>query len=92
MRMHRGGDRICVNAVSPGYTDTKEWDKFRMAAGQGDLRVGAEKLNERLLSRSPMKRWAAPSEIAQAICFLCSDQSGLITGVTLPVDGGLHLT
>ncbi|KAL1508776.1 hypothetical protein AB1Y20_004871 [Prymnesium parvum] len=84
--------RICVNAVSPGYTDTKEWDKFRMAAGQGDLKLGAEKLNERLLSRSPMQRWAAPEEIGQAIGFLCSEQTGLITGVTLPVDGGLHLT
>lgn len=84
--------RICVNAVSPGYTDTKEWDKARLAMGQGDIEVGRERLNERMLSRSPMKRWAEPDEIAQSIAFLCSTQSGLITGVALPVDGGLHLT
>jgi len=84
--------RICVNAVSPGYTDTKEWDKFRLAAGEGDIEVGREKLNQRLLSRSPMQRWASADEIGQTIGFLCSDQTGLITGVTLPVDGGLHLT
>uniref|UniRef100_A0A7S3B0J5 Uncharacterized protein n=1 Tax=Haptolina ericina TaxID=156174 RepID=A0A7S3B0J5_9EUKA len=84
--------RICVNAVSPGYTDTKEWDKFRLAAGEGDIEVGREKLNQRLLSRSPMQRWASADEIGQSIAFLCSEQTGLITGVTLPVDGGLHLT
>lgn len=55
--------RICVNAVSPGYTDTKEWDKFRLAAGEGDIEVGREKLNQRLLSRSPMQRWASADEI-----------------------------
>ena len=37
-------------------------------------------------------RWADADEIAQSICFLASEQSGLITGVTLPVDGGLHFT
>lgn len=83
---------ICVNAISPGYTDTKEWDKARLAMGEGDLEVGRQRLNDRMLSRSPMKRWADPDEIAQSIAFLCSTQSGLITGVTLPVDGGLHLT
>lgn len=84
--------RICVNAVSPGYTDTKEWDKFRMVAGQGDMEAGRKMLNQRLLSRSPMERWASPEEIGQAVAFLCAEQSGLITGATIPVDGGLHLT
>ena len=83
--------RLCVNAVSPGYTDTKEWDKARMAMGRGDMEAGAKVLDERVLSRSPMKRWAQPEEIAQTIGFLCSEQSGLITGAFIPVDGGLHL-
>lgn len=84
--------RLCVNAVSPGYTDTKEWDKARLVIGEGDLEVGRHRLDQRMLSRSPMKRWAAADEIAQSIAFLCSEQSGLITGAVLPVDGGLHLT
>jgi len=82
---------ICVNAVSPAYTDTPEWDKARMAMGQGDMAKGRELLDAKMLSRSPVARWAAPDEIAQAVDFLCGEQSGLITGVTLPVDGGLHL-
>jgi 3-oxoacyl-[acyl-carrier protein] reductase len=111
--------RLCVNAVSPGYTDTKEWDKARLAMGGGDMEVGRQRLDDKMLSRSPMKRrasprpfatppsvrvvspaapaarprrWADADEIAQSIAFLCSEQSGLITGAVLPVDGGLHLT
>ena len=34
----------------------------------------------------------SPDEIAQSVDFLCAEQSGLITGATIPVDGGLHLT
>ena len=59
--------------------------------GEGDIEAGRKKLDERMLSRSPMKRWADADEIAQTIAFLASEQSGLITGVTIPVDGGLHL-
>jgi 3-oxoacyl-[acyl-carrier protein] reductase len=82
---------ICVNAVSPAYTDTAEWDKARLAMGQGDMEKGREMLDAKMLSRSPVQRWAAPDEIAQAVDFLCAEQSGLITGATIPVDGGLHL-
>ena len=83
---------ICVNAVSPGYTDTKEWDKARVKMGGGDLEKGRELLDQRMISRSPIKRWAAPDEIAQAVGFLCIEQTGMVTGATIPVDGGLHLT
>ncbi len=83
---------ICVNAVSPGYTDTAEWDKARLAMGGGDIEKGRAVLDARMLSRSPIQRWAAPDEIAQAVGFLCTQQTGMITGATIPVDGGLHLT
>lgn len=38
---------------------------------------------------SPMQRWAAASEIAEAIVFLASPAASFITGVALPVDGGV---
>ena len=60
--------------------------------GGGDLEKGAAILDARMLSRSPIQRWAAPEEIAQAVDFLAAEQSGMITGATIPVDGGLHLT
>lgn len=34
---------------------------------------------------------AQPDEIAQTITYLAADQTGLITGAFIPVDGGLHL-
>lgn len=82
---------ICVNAVSPGYTDTPEWDKARLQIGGGDLKKGAAILDARVLAKSPIQRWAAPDEIAQAVDFFAAEQSGMITGATIPVDGGLHL-
>ncbi len=39
-------------------------------------------------SAFPMGRFAAPSEIADAVVFLCSDQARFITGQVLAVDGG----
>merc|ERR1719231_326308 len=82
---------ICVNSISPAYTDTKEWNKVRLAMGQGDLKKGGELLDQRMLSRSPIKRWAQPDEIATAVEFLTVGNTGLITGATIPVDGGLHM-
>ena len=37
----------------------------------------------------PMQRWAAASEVAEAIVFLASPAASFITGVALPVDGGV---
>ena len=41
--------------------------------GEGDIEAGRKKLDERMLSRSPMKRWADADEIAQTIAFLASE-------------------
>jgi NAD(P)-dependent dehydrogenase (short-subunit alcohol dehydrogenase family) len=42
-------------------------------------------------SRVPMSRMAEPREVAGAVAFLVSDSASYITGVDLPVDGGLHV-
>lgn len=70
---------IRVNAVSPGYIETP--------LSSGATRDPA--FNERILSRTPQRRYGKPEEVAAAIYFLCSDEASFITGVVLPIDGGL---
>lgn len=68
-----------VNAVLPGLTDTK----FASALTKND------KILKTILPLIPMRRVAQPEEIAPAFLFLASDASSYITGINLPVDGGL---
>jgi 3-oxoacyl-[acyl-carrier protein] reductase len=69
---------IRVNALAPGYTRTG------MTAG---LLADEARLAE-VLTRIPMRRVAAPEEIAPAAVFLLSPQASYITGALLHVDGG----
>ncbi len=70
---------IRVNAVLPGLTDTK----FASALTQN------EKMLKMILPMIPMGRMAQPEEIAPSFLFLASDAASYITGINLPVDGGL---
>jgi NAD(P)-dependent dehydrogenase (short-subunit alcohol dehydrogenase family) len=81
--------RITVNCISPGLTATPAWEKFaeHLDLG-GPTKSFIEKTAE---TRSPMKASIQPSDIGNAAAFLCSDRARFISGVTLPVDGALHL-
>ena len=70
---------IRVNAVLPGLTETK----FASALTQN------EALLKSYLPMIPMHRVAQPEEIAPAFLFLASDAASYITGISLPVDGGI---
>jgi NAD(P)-dependent dehydrogenase (short-subunit alcohol dehydrogenase family) len=70
---------IRVNAVLPGLTDTK----FASALTKN------EKMLKSILPLIPMARMAKPEEIAPAFLFLASDEASYITGINLPVDGGI---
>lgn len=48
-----------------------------------------EKFAANMMNRIPMKRWAAPDEVAGAFVFMASDAASYITGQVLPVDGGM---
>jgi NAD(P)-dependent dehydrogenase (short-subunit alcohol dehydrogenase family) len=69
---------VRVNAVAPGYVST-------------DLTAGIENdedLHRSILADIPCNRFADPSEIADAVCFLASDMASYITGECLTIDGG----
>ena len=70
---------IRINAVAPGPVDTGLL--HRMVDGKVPLDAIAED--------NPMGRIAAPSEIAEAIVWLCSDAASYVTGHTLAIDGGM---
>ena len=73
-----GPQKIRVNAVLPGLTDTK----FASALTQND------QVLKTFLPMIPLGRVAQPSEIAPAVLFLVSDAASYVTGTTLTVDGG----
>ncbi len=69
--------RITVNALSPGVIETELTE---------DL---GEKVRNEFMDMIPLKRFGNPDEVAQAACFLASEESKYITGDLISVDGGL---
>jgi NAD(P)-dependent dehydrogenase (short-subunit alcohol dehydrogenase family) len=80
-------DGVRVNAVSPGWTVTD------YHLGDVDAEERAERVAERTARSEDgpgiLKRSAHPAEQAAAIAFLASEDASFVTGVNLPVDGGL---
>jgi len=71
---------VTVNAVCPAFTDTAMVDA---------LRAHDAKLGPRLESAMPVGRLGTVAEIAAAILFLCGPDARFMTGLALPIDGGL---
>lgn len=71
---------IRVNAVCPGTIDTPMVDRM-VAEGQLDRDAST--------AGTPLRRLGRPEEIAASVLWLCSEGSSYVTGVALPVDGGL---
>lgn len=70
---------VRVNVVSPGLTATEA-----MLANMPD-----EETRKNRAAHAPMNRMTAPAEIADACLWACSDAASAVTGLTIPVDGGL---
>ena len=79
-------DGVRVNAVNPGVTVTN----LHRRGGMDEEKYAA--FLERAKATHPLGRPGNPDEIASLILFLASDQSGWMTGETIPIDGGRHLT
>lgn len=77
---------VRVNAVNPGVVVTNLHRRSGMAEDT------YEKFLEHSKTTHPLGRTGAPDEIADLIVFLASDRAGWITGETISIDGGRHLT
>jgi NAD(P)-dependent dehydrogenase (short-subunit alcohol dehydrogenase family) len=84
-------EKIRVNAVCPGPIDTP---MLRVFVARPDQKSTAgmdpeELVRKRAAGSVPLGRTGQPEEIANAALFLLSDEASFVTGVALPVDGGV---
>jgi 3-oxoacyl-[acyl-carrier protein] reductase len=72
-----GSRGITVNAIAPGYIQTRMTEQLD------------EKQTQALLSHVPVGSLGTPRDVAEAVAFLASDEARYITGHVLNVDGGM---
>ncbi len=68
---------VRANAVAPGFISTAMTDKL------------SEDVKGKMLEAIPLKRLGEPEDVANLVCFLCSDESAYITGQVVRIDGGM---
>ena len=88
----RDGSRIRVNSVHPGYVETDMAQIARARLVQRGMAPDEAAAGNFLKLLHPWGRLATPEDIANAICFLASDDAAFVTGTELVVDGGLTAT
>jgi NAD(P)-dependent dehydrogenase (short-subunit alcohol dehydrogenase family) len=69
-------DGIRVNCVNPGYVATPMTKDIIDERGQD------------ILAKVPMRRFGVPTEIAEAVAWMCSDKASFMTGASHVIDGG----
>jgi NAD(P)-dependent dehydrogenase (short-subunit alcohol dehydrogenase family) len=77
--MEAAPHNVRINVVAPGAVETP---------GLNAATMKSDAVKKAITDAIPMQRAALPEEVAEAICFLGSDDASFITGVILPVDGG----
>jgi NAD(P)-dependent dehydrogenase (short-subunit alcohol dehydrogenase family) len=81
MAVDLGEHGIRCNAVLPGHMNTDH------VFASPPPELGS--ISENLYSSVPLRRRGTPEDIGRAVAFLCSPAAGCITGISLPVEGGL---
>ncbi len=79
LAIEAGRYSITVNTVCPGFIATEA------------VQLYDERMTERIVKRTALKRMGRPEEVAQVVAFLASDAASYITGAVIPVTGGIDL-
>lgn len=84
LAVHLAPQNIRVNAIAPGFvcTDQNRFLLFDEATGALTPR------GHKIISGTPMRRFASADELQGALLFLVSDLARFVTGIVIPVDGG----
>jgi NAD(P)-dependent dehydrogenase (short-subunit alcohol dehydrogenase family) len=81
LALELGPSKIRVNAIAPGFVDT------RLASAV----LKNDELVKVVVGRTPLGRYGTPDEIAGGALYLASDAASFLTGHTLVIDGGLTI-
>lgn len=82
-----GPFNITVNNVLPGATSTERLSAI-IADRSKKNGITEAAAAEEMMQEIPLRRFAAPQELAAAVCFLAGPSAAYINGINLPVDGG----
>ena len=79
---------IRCNAICPGMVDTDMGaDEYKFIAKMEGITV--EQARRRAADKIALRRQCSPDEVADVVAYLCSDAAGYLTGVALPIAGGM---
>jgi 3-oxoacyl-[acyl-carrier protein] reductase len=81
---------IRCNAICPGYVDTDlgEMEHEFVALTEG---ITADQARQRATRQIALRRTCSPDEVADVVAYLCGPGAGYITGVALPIAGGMSV-
>lgn len=86
LSVHFSRTGIRVNAIAPGFLLTNQNRALLIDENNNELTPRAKKI----ISSTPMERFATPDDLTGTLLYLVSDLSKFVTGVIIPVDGGFN--
>ena len=81
-------DNITVNNILTGYFKTERIEELNFEKAK-KLNISIDQVFDTMKNQVPMKRIGNPEEFGYLASFLCSNNASYITGINIPIDGGL---
>ena len=81
-------DKITVNNILTGYFDTERISELNKKKAE-QMGISVDQVRKAMEEQVPVKRIGDPKEYGYLIAFLASEKASYITGINIPIDGGL---